>query len=58
MRQADLRQADRWLIPDTNVVLHEMDLLEKAGCPALNSIIILETVAQVHFPARESLGIY
>jgi hypothetical protein len=34
-----------WLVPDTNVVLHQMDLLEHAGCAQLDHIIILETVA-------------
>uniref|UniRef100_A0A7S2B4Y1 Ribosomal RNA-processing protein 44 n=1 Tax=Octactis speculum TaxID=3111310 RepID=A0A7S2B4Y1_9STRA len=35
-----------WLVPDTNVVLHQMDLLENSGCPSLDHIIILETVLQ------------
>jgi len=34
-----------WIVPDTNVVLHQMDFLENSGCSALDSIVILETVA-------------
>ena len=36
--------AGRWLLPDTNVVLHQMDLLEYRGCAALDNLIITETV--------------
>ena len=35
-----------WLVPDTNVVLHQLDLLEFEGCPHLDHVIILETVAE------------
>jgi len=34
-----------WLVPDTNVLLHQLDLLESLGCPALDHIVVLETVA-------------
>ena len=35
-----------WLIPDTNVILHQMDLLECSSCDALNHLIVLETVVE------------
>jgi exosome complex exonuclease DIS3/RRP44 len=34
-----------WLVPDTNVLLHQLDLLECVGCPALDFVVVLETVA-------------
>ena len=45
-----------WLVPDTNVVLHQLDLLERRGCPGLDHIVILETV--VEEVRHNNLGAY